>query len=606
MKIFKNISAVIALVAAFAFGLIGPSTAFAATTPSLGAADTFGILSSTFTRNIGVTAITGDLGYTTLSGSGSHTLTGTDFASTSPTYTNAGTAQGTALTNLNNQACTYTFPTGAINLSTDTTHGPIGLYTPGVYCTGASAASIGTAGITLSGAGTYIFRIDGALTSVANSSVTLRDNASSCDVFWTPTAATTLGANSTFKGTVIDAAGITVGSTVAWIGRALAFGGTVTTDTDTINSTCAAAAPSASPQQTGTINVVKTVINDSGGTKKVADFPLFVNGKSVVSGVTNSYPAPATVYTVTETGNANYTQTFSGACDSNGRLTLSPGENKICVITNNDIGPAAAVVPPLIDVVKTANPLSLPNGPGPVVYTYTLRNTGTVPVTDVTMVDDTCSPIVLASGDTNTNAKLETSETWVYRCTQTLSATHTNIVTATGWANGISATDIASATVVVGAPVVPPLIHVVKKPSVFVLSAPGGAVTYTYTVTNPGTAPLSNVSITDDKCTGLPGRVIGHPGDLNKNNLLESSETWKFTCKTNLVQTTTNIGTAEGSANGLTARDFAFATVVVAAPKLPNTGLPPRKMSPWDIVLVSGIFLVVLATLAAVFKRRTV
>lgn len=152
----------------------------------------------------------------------------------------------------------------------------------------------------------------------------------------------------------------------------------------------------------------------------------------------------------------------------------------------------------------------------------------------------------------------------------------------------------------------PPLIHVVKKPSVFVLSAPGGAVTYTYTVTNPGTAPLSNVSITDDKCTGLPGRVIGHPGDLNKNNLLESSETWKFTCKTNLVQTTTNIGTAEGSANGLTARDFAFATVVVAAPKLPNTGLPPRETSPWDIVLVSGIFLAALATLAAVFKRRTV
>jgi hypothetical protein len=109
-----------------------------------------------------------------------------------------------------------------------------------VYCTtAASAASIGAAGITLSGAGTYIFRIDGALTTVANSVVTLAGGASTCDVFWTPTGATTLGANSTFAGTDIDDAGITIGSTVTWTGRALAFGGTVSTDVDTMTApTC--------------------------------------------------------------------------------------------------------------------------------------------------------------------------------------------------------------------------------------------------------------------------------------------------------------------------------------------------------------------------------
>ncbi|MDP2651925.1 MAG: hypothetical protein Q8O94_02200, partial [bacterium] len=347
---------------------------------------------------------------------------------------------------------------------------------------------------------------------------------------------------------------------------------------------------------------IKTVVNDNGGIKTVSDFPLFVNDAPVVSGVAKTFPAPASVYTVTETSDANYTQTFSGACDSTGRLTLSPGDLKICVITNDDIGASLPVVPPLIDVVKTASPLSLPNGAGSVTYTYTLRNIGTVPVTDITMVGDTCSPIVLASGDTNGDSKLAVNETWVYRCTKTISATHTNIVTTTGWANGVSAVDISSATVVVGAPVVPPLIHVVKKPSVFTLPSIGGAVTYTYTVTNPGTAPLSNVTITDDKCTGLPGRVSEHPGDLNKNNLLESNESWSFTCKTNLAKTTTNTATASGEANGLTARDYAMATVVVSAPGLPNTGFAPEWMStPWGIGIIIGI-LAVLAVLY--FVRR--
>ena len=222
-------------------------------------------------------------------------------------------------------------------------------------------------------------------------------------------------------------------------------------------------------------------------------------------------------------------------------------------------------VPPIIDVVKVPNPLALPAGPGPVTYTYTVKNIGTVLMTDVTLVGDTCSPVVLAAGDNNGDAKLDVNETWIYRCSTTLSATHKNTVVATGWANGINAVDVASATVVVGLSVLPPLIHVTEVPSPLILPAGGGAVTYNYTVTNPGTAPLSNVSIVDDKCTGLPGRVSGHPGDLNKNNLLDPGETFLFTCKSNLTKTTTNTATATGSANGLEATDFALVTVVVTS-----------------------------------------
>ncbi|MDO8571416.1 MAG: ice-binding family protein, partial [bacterium] len=352
------------------FGLSELIAVYAATTPSLGVATTYGILSSTYINTTAGTTVNGDVGFTTgpaVTPGGVHP----NYGSGAP-YATAGVDQGTALTNLNNQACTFTFAPGAINLATDTTHGPIGVYTPGVYCTsGAGAASIGTAGITLSGAGTYIFRVNGALTSVVNSSVTLTNGAAACDVFWTPTAATTLGANSTFAGTNIDDSGITIGSTVTWVGRALAFGGTVSTDSDTITvPTCAS---SQSNKQFGTLTVIKKVINDNG--RNETQFSLFVDGdingrSSVNSGISNSFPVSSQAYTVSEAPNSHYTLTFSGDCDSAGKVFINQGDNKFCIATNDDIGAPVVVppVPPIINVVKVPSPLALPNGPGPVTY----------------------------------------------------------------------------------------------------------------------------------------------------------------------------------------------------------------------------------------------
>src|SRR3989344_4524619 len=600
MKISNKVSTIVA-VTAFSFGLALPLTALAATTPSLGQATTYGVLGSTYSNATGPTTITGDVGFTTgpaVTPLGTHA----NYGSGAP-YSAAGSAQSTALSNLNDQFLASCTSLGAaVNLDNVTGH-TTGIYTPGCYSsTGAMNITTGQT-VTLNGAGTYKFSPNGALTTEANTTVTVTGGASACDVFWIPTAATTLSAVTAFKGTVIDDAGITIGDAVTWIGRALSFASTVTTPntnaTITVPSTCATAPGSGGGgQQYGNINVVKTVINDSGGTKTVADFPLFVNGSPVVSGVTNSFPAPAGVYTVTETGNANYTQSFSGGCDSNGRMALNQGDNRFCVITNDDIGPPTAVVPPLIDVVKVPSPLALPAGSGPVTYTYTLKNIGTVPVTDITMVGDTCSPIVLASGDTNADKKLQVNETWVYRCSTTLSATHTNVVTTTGWANGISAVDIASATVVVGTSAVPPLIHVPKVPSPLTLPAGGGTVTYTEKISNPGTVALSGVSISDDKCS--PVTYVS--GDTNANKKLEATETWTYTCRANLTRSTTNTVTVSGDANGLTARDYAIATVLVAAPGLPNTGLPPfiADMPWWGITLLA----VIVAAALFYFARR--
>ena len=292
--------------------------------------------------------------------------------------------------------------------------------------------------------------------------------------------------------------------------------------------------------------------------------------------------------------------------------TLANGDDVICTIINTYTAPIIPAVhqgggggpslpvPPLIDVVKVPSPLALPAGPGLVNYTYTLKNIGTVPVSSVTMVDDSCSPLALISGDTNGDSKLDTTETWTYTCSSMLSSTHTNTVVATGWANGISATDVANATVVVGAPIVPPLIHVTKIPSPLALLSGAGNVTYTEKITNPGIVALSNIKLNDDKCS--PMKYIS--GDLNKDSKLDTTETWVYTCKTRLTKTTTNTARVSGEANGITAKDFAIATVVVSIPGLPKTGFPPRAESiPWGIVILS---LVALISSVVVLKRHSI
>jgi len=87
------------------------------------------------------------------------------------------------------------------------------------------------------------------------------------------------------------------------------------------------------------LTLIKYVTNDNGGTKVVADFPLFVDATSVVSGVENEF-VPGT-YMASETPQAGYSASaWGGDCAANGAVTLAPGDHKTCTITNDDNPPA--------------------------------------------------------------------------------------------------------------------------------------------------------------------------------------------------------------------------------------------------------------------------
>lgn len=580
MKKINKVSTII-LSIALLLNMVAPTVTFAATDPGLGAAAAFSIIAQT--------AITGT---GTISGNVGINSTGAGITGLTPAmvggiiYSTNGVAPSTAILNPAVQANLSTANDNISGQGSTASIGPVldGLtLTAGVYDIGAGRLNGGV--LTLDGPGIYIFRASSDF--ISSGSINLINGARACDVYWQVNTLATINGSS-FIGTIIAGKGVHFGANVALNGRALALGGAVTLLNNTISGPICAVPPLASP----ILTVIKTVINNSGGTKVISDFPLFINGVPVTSGVANT--TTIGLHTVSETSDPGYTSVIGGDCAADGTITLALGDVKVCTITNDDIAPRGGgffftPIPPIISVIKTPNPLALPGGQGQVTYTFTLRNIGAVPVTNITMVDDSCSPIVHISGDTNNDNRLDVAETWVYTCSMTLSRTHTNIVTATGWASGISATDIAQATVVVGIPVVPPLIHVTKVPSPLVISAGGGMITYTNKVTNPGTVPLSNVRLVDDKC--YPVRYIS--GDTNGNTLLDINETWTYTCQARLTKTTVNTVTARGYANGLVATDFAIATVVVAAPRLPDTGIgPDEKSIPWNVVILLGVFAV--------------
>lgn len=352
-----------------------------------------------------------------------------------------------------------------------------------------------------------------------------------------------------------------------------------------------------------TLHVVKLVVNGNNGTAIASDFSVHVTNSGIdvagspTAGVTTlgtSYALNPGTYTVSEDPNTLYAQTFTGACDAQGSVSLSGGDDKICTIISTGIPPPPSVVPlissssgggggsiefylpriiPVIGIAKVPSPLVLPAGPGPVIYNYTVWNVGgKQALTGVTVKDDKCEPVVLVSGDTNANNKLDPGENWKYSCQVILLDTITNTAVATGYSDDSYhqiAFAKAIATVVVGVPLSPPLVNLVRVPDVLTpLPFGGGNVTYTDTITNPGVVALHDVALTDGKCV-----TTSHAsGDTNGNSMLDPGESWVYTCLTNISISNRSIAMAEGRANGLIALGYAFNDVLVLAPGFPTTG----------------------------------
>ena len=199
-----------------------------ATVP-LGTACMFGSLGAATVTNSGPTNVTGDIGVwagTSITGFPPGTLTGTEYEDDAV----AMMAQGDLTTAYNFAAAAA----GGAILPAD-----IGGETlvPGVYKTTSAQPSLGITGnLTLSGNGVYIFQIVSTLTTAANNSdVILSGGATSEDVFWQVGSSATLGTTTTFAGTIMAQASVSLDTGAILNGRALARTGGVSMLSNQVN-----------------------------------------------------------------------------------------------------------------------------------------------------------------------------------------------------------------------------------------------------------------------------------------------------------------------------------------------------------------------------------
>jgi hypothetical protein len=202
---------------------------------SLDAAATFGVLAGTMVANTGLTAVNGDLGVNP-----GNTVTGFPPGTVNGAIHTADAAAAQAQQGL---ADAYNDIAGRTAGAVVVANGELGRLTlpPGLYKSGVSSFTIGSADLTLDAQGDpkaiFIFQMPSSTLTVGSGrNVILKNGAKSSRIFWQVGSSATLGTGSVFKGSILAATSITLQSGATLDGRALARNGAVTLNACTITT----------------------------------------------------------------------------------------------------------------------------------------------------------------------------------------------------------------------------------------------------------------------------------------------------------------------------------------------------------------------------------
>ncbi len=345
--------------------LLAAAPGFAQTAPSLGSAQSFAVLAGSTVTNTGSSTVTGNLGV-----SPGSAITGFPPGVVVSGTTHAGDATAaaaqssltTAYTDLTGQACTQ-----------DLTGQDLGgkTLTAGVYCFSTSAQLTGT--LTLDAQGSagsvFIFKIGSTLTTASGSSVVLINSGSICNTFWQVGSSATLGTTTSFAGSILAQASITLDTGANVTGRTLARTGAVTLDTNSVTVTCpTGSAPTSCPVisvspatlSNGTVAVAYSqTLTGSGGT---SPYSFTLTSGALPAGLTLT---SAGVLAGTPTTAATSSPTIRGT-DTNGCFASVAYSIVI----------AAAPTTPTSCPAITLTPTTLPNASAGTAYSQTLAGSG--------------------------------------------------------------------------------------------------------------------------------------------------------------------------------------------------------------------------------------
>jgi hypothetical protein len=238
--------------------LLAQTAAAATTSVSLGTAGPFAILAGSAVTDVPTSTIAGDVGLSPTTGAAITGLTCAEVTGTIYTVDLAGplcrdvdpglltTAKVAVTTAYDNAAARSPDSTFS---GADNQLGGQSLVA-GVYrFTAASTANlIGNLTLTGNAQDVWIFQATSTLVTAASSTITFSGGAQACNVFWQVGSAATLGASSSFAGTILAHDDISLASQVTVDGRLLAGGqpshaGAVTLIMDTITRSDCATVP---------------------------------------------------------------------------------------------------------------------------------------------------------------------------------------------------------------------------------------------------------------------------------------------------------------------------------------------------------------------------
>jgi uncharacterized repeat protein (TIGR01451 family) len=184
-------------------------------------------------------------------------------------------------------------------------------------------------------------------------------------------------------------------------------------------------------------------------------------------------------------------------------LTLDPGEVVHCTFVNTD-----QRTKPTIMVTKTAQPTTVGEPGGQVVYTVQVKNTGSTAVT-VTSLTDSIHGDLDGQGTCDVPQAIAVGGAYLCTFSATVSGnagySETDVVTASArdeFGNETTGEDGATVTITD----VKPTITLDKSANPTSVLFTGGAVTYTAKVTNTSPEPVTLTSLADDKFGNLNGQ----------------------------------------------------------------------------------------------------
>src|SRR5258706_344043 len=189
--------------------------------------------------------------------------------------------------------------------------------------------------------------------------------------------------------------------------------------------------------------------------------------------------------------------------------------------------PPRSTLFPYTTLFRSSTTTSITAAGQSVPYTFTVTNIGNVTLTGITVVDAKCNAgPTYQSGDTNTDSKLQTTETWIYTCSHTVTQAE---IDAGGNLHNLVTADSAESAPDTDTKDIPvsqnPLINVVKSSTTTSITAPDHNVPYTFTDTNISNATLTGITVVDAKCNAGP---TYQSGDTNTDSKLQTTEPFFF------------------------------------------------------------------------------